>query len=86
MESHPFCNGISFELNEVGITDSGSFMLANYQMYFISAEGVGKRDLNRDIKRMLSRLLFPNEDKLDLISLYSYVEEEYGEKMMKVIQ
>lgn len=55
-------------------------------MYFVSPETQEKTDLNKDIKRMLTRLLLPNQDKLDLKSLYSYVEEEYGQKIMKVVK
>lgn len=50
---------ITFDLDQIGITSDGNFVLTNYEMYFYPEQKVPYPDLNMDIRRMLSKMLNP---------------------------
>lgn len=85
LENLPNAQRISFKLDEIGVTEDGKFLLANYAMYFTCDESKREKTLNLDIKNAVLRLLMPDSDKFDLAEMYSYVEENYNSSIQSMV-
>lgn len=72
-------------------------MLANYLLYFEDIQKTvenGKdiqknsryKNLNRDIRNVLAKMVLLDKDKIDMVDLYYSVQVKYGRDMVKVIE